>query len=251
MMIKFIILFLLLISNVQANTRDGLVGWWKFDEATNGNAIDSSNNGNIGTAVATSVVNSCARSNCRNFDGINDYITVANSASIQNISPFTISFWIYKPVLNAGNLIIAKGYGFSTIGWSIENIGTNQLGFRVGYSTTSLQVRSANNLVTLGFWQNFIITWDGSTTAANVHMYANNIESASYPTATNGSGTRGDDSADTLSFGARNNGTLKTNERLDDIRIYNRILTAQERLDIYNQGIRIRNATINNAKLNF
>ena len=71
---------------------NGLVGYWPF----NGNANDESGNGNHGTvngAMLSTDRNGKANS-AFDFNGINQYIKVNNSNTLQNISTISISIWL-------------------------------------------------------------------------------------------------------------------------------------------------------------
>ena len=48
---SLLIFALFLCGSVFAQTTDGLVGWWKFDETSGSTAVDSSGNGYSGTIV--------------------------------------------------------------------------------------------------------------------------------------------------------------------------------------------------------
>ena len=71
--------------------RNGLVGEWLFD----GNANDTSGNGNNGTVNgATLTTDRFGNSNkAYSFDGVDDYITT--NSILWDFNSFTINFWIY------------------------------------------------------------------------------------------------------------------------------------------------------------
>ena len=96
---SFLLLLTLFVSQLMAQTipsyvpTNGLVGWWPF----NGNANDESGNGNNGTvngATLTADRNGKANS-AYSFDGVNDFIEVAQNQTLNNVSSFSISIW-YK-----------------------------------------------------------------------------------------------------------------------------------------------------------
>ena len=68
----------------------GLVGWWKFD----GDATDSSGNGNDGTVNgATLTTDRHGQANgAYSFDGVDDYIQVPHHESL-SLTSFTLSVW--------------------------------------------------------------------------------------------------------------------------------------------------------------
>ena len=72
---------------------DGLVGYWPF----NGNAKDQTSFENHGTVKgATLTIDRCDRRNSAyEFNGIDNFIEVANSESLSNVESITMSSWIY------------------------------------------------------------------------------------------------------------------------------------------------------------
>jgi hypothetical protein len=96
-----------------------LVGFWHFDEGTGGIAADSSGNGNAGTLVNNpSWVNGKLEKVLR-FDGINDYVSIPNSLSLNPENEITIIAWVNPGVIpqTGWNKIIAKPYTSYTSPW--------------------------------------------------------------------------------------------------------------------------------------
>jgi len=74
-----------------------LVGWWKFDEGSGTTASDSSGNGNDGTLNGdTSWTAGKVGSYALDFDGDGDYVEIADDDSLTPSSQITIAFWIYN-----------------------------------------------------------------------------------------------------------------------------------------------------------
>ncbi len=68
---------------------NGLAGWWHFD----GNALDSSGNGNTGT-VTGAAYNASGKFNAAlQFDG-DDYVAVADDAALDMTDAITLSAWV-------------------------------------------------------------------------------------------------------------------------------------------------------------
>lgn len=104
---------------------DGLVGLWKIDESSAGSTVvDASGYGNSGTANGAGGANNLpqpdsslppvtfADSHSLNFDGTDDYLAVADNASL-DITRITISAWV-KPASSVntnGAPIVCKGTG--------------------------------------------------------------------------------------------------------------------------------------------
>ncbi|MCX6785826.1 MAG: DUF2341 domain-containing protein [Candidatus Komeilibacteria bacterium] len=80
----------------------GLVGWWKMDEATTtwdgaGDRVnDYSGIGNHGTASGDAHATITAKyGNAAEFDGTDDYITIPSGATLAGKTQITVSAWVY------------------------------------------------------------------------------------------------------------------------------------------------------------
>jgi hypothetical protein len=208
-----------------ATTHTGLVLFHQFNEASGTTATDSSGSGNTGTLVNSPTRTTGYSSGGVSFDGSNDAVTVPASATLNNLSAITISAWM-RPNNSGENSfgrIIQKTGGFM-----LYLSSGNQVVFEVPYSTTAVKRQTSNNVVSYGTWTHVVVTWTGSATGNTIHIYLNGTEVASYLATTNGSGTRNDDSAGALNIG--NNGAQDRtfNGILDEVRVYNRVLTPSE-----------------------
>ncbi|MCR4305802.1 MAG: LamG domain-containing protein, partial [Candidatus Daviesbacteria bacterium] len=147
-------------SNPSAWISDGLVGYWKMDEAS-GNLTDSSGNSNTGTINGTTVT-AGKFGNSRSFDGNQDYATVGDQASLEPTN-LTISYWAktndYTANLNGG---ISKGYlfgGGNEVSYTLEF----DAGITYGYfasSNTKTGIVSTN--IGDNNWHLWTYTYDGS-----------------------------------------------------------------------------------------
>ena len=154
---KFLIAFLLLCTNAHANTRDGLVGWWKFDESS-GNAADSSGRGNTGTPTDTTIVTNCPRSGCRSFNGTSDLVSLGNIFDAPTV--YTFSAWIYAKSLGGGSAarILDKSNGGAT-GYYFKILSVSNLAvFHVGAAGDQV----STGTITLNAWQYVAVTWSGT-----------------------------------------------------------------------------------------
>ena len=89
-----------------------------------------------------------------------------------------------------------------------------------------------NSTLVVGTWQHIVVTWDGSTTpSSGVKAYKNG--SLITQSSTSNGVTLHSDSSNNLSLGLSTSGM---DGALSDVRIYNRILTAAEVLQLYNAG---------------
>jgi hypothetical protein len=220
-------------------------GVWHFNQALStgaGNYLDSTgvNNGTLGVGNTTTATTSPIDGSLYFAGGgtnTTDYLKVAANASLyMDQGPMTISFWFYPKDTTSGAILQKDGTGGSAAGWRITKGSSNRfLSFSVDYSTTDL-IRSANGgtFFTPGVWQYITMTWDGSSTAVNVHFYNNTTESSSYNTTTDGVGTIVSDSARDLYMAARHTTTGFASIGLDDVRISNIVRSADWIVTEYN-----------------
>jgi hypothetical protein len=139
-----------------------------------------------------------------------------------------VSAWIkpatlyLTPFIDPGNV---------TTGWYFETDTDGSLSFSGNFSTSPAVRWTPAGVLSTGVWSHVLATWDGSTNASNVHIYVNGVETT-YALTSNGSGTRGSDSANSLNIGDCCSANI--NSILDDVRVYNRILSATEITALYN-----------------
>ncbi|KPJ66346.1 MAG: hypothetical protein AMJ43_08380 [Coxiella sp. DG_40] len=90
----YLISFVLVLGLVQASVAEGtdpnLVGWWKFD----GNANDSSSQGNNGTTYGNPQWIAGYRDDALQFDGTDDYVSLPIGGVISTLSECTFATWV-------------------------------------------------------------------------------------------------------------------------------------------------------------
>ena len=233
-------------------SNSGLVGYWNFEEGK-GNSVagDRSGFGNIGTltnmdAVSAWTGSATSSGQALDFDASNDYVDAGSGTQLDNLGPMTISAWYFArgEGENARGGIINKGDGdgvlvdgpefeFGSLGFDGVD-RTNAFAFGVGFSGTPLHRIASNNTVTLNKWQFVTVTWDGSNSSANVHIYIDGVE-VTYQKSQDAVGTKLDDSNTNMLVGIGNFGAQSNtwNGKLDEVRIYRRVLSYEEIQRLY------------------
>jgi hypothetical protein len=89
----------------------GLAAAYNFDEGRGITASDSSGNGNTGTLVNTPTWTTGKFGNALFFNGVNQYVRVANSSSLNIIGDITITAWVKGLNTTYENPIVAKHNG--------------------------------------------------------------------------------------------------------------------------------------------
>jgi hypothetical protein len=237
----------------------GIVGLWTFDggdtnwtTASAGVTYDRSGNNNTGTMtnMARAVAVSIGKlSQAFVFDGADDVVNAGTATTLDNIgngangNGLTVSAWIQPRTIGEGGFgrIVQKGTGITggdlpAGGWAFYLFTTNAIKFSVEGASSHLERAGNSNSVTANAWQHVLITWDGVvTTAASSHIYVNGTE-VSYQSTINGAGARSDDNTANFLVGNEPGGTLTFNGAIDDVRTYNRVLSAAEIRQLYLLG---------------
>lgn len=196
-----------------------LVGWWKL----NGNASDSSGNGNTGTVYgavpavgANGVVNGAYR-----FNGTSDYI----QAAPVSLSRFTISAWAKPNGIQTDSAAIVADEYPGNVNYAMF-FSSGSLVMQGGIFMGGWTYTPTNTLID-NTWSNVVLTYDGSTMA----LYINGALAGSTPyVATPAS------SGKSLHIGKRWDLNNFFKGSIDDVRIYNKSLSISEVQSIYNAG---------------
>ncbi len=213
---------------------DGLVGYWKFDEGTGTTINDSSGYGNTGTLTnsdgdewTTTVPSGLDFDSpyALDFDGTNDYVEFA-SPVFDSHQAFSLSFWYYpSDQTRYDSILLANtSSGSTAIKVGVYDESSGELVFRWFSSSTLLYDRTGSSDFSLNTWQNVVLTYNGNFTSSSSHnFYVNsvNVDSGGYQQA--GSGTP------LVPDGIwKLGGSSSQHMTLDDVRIYNRALSAEE-----------------------
>ena len=200
----------------------GLVGWWKLDETSGLTAADSSGSGNDGTLtdMTGSEWTNGILGGGLEFDGTEDYIVVSNSSSLQLTSALTLTAWIKGDAWGSGtdvDIIVRKrGTGSSD---------TYRLAITDGKTGLCLDGGDGDGLLgdtvlNTAQWYHVAATWDGST----VRIYVDGVLDNDPPDSRTGSIST---STRDLNIGSEP-GWDQFDGIIDDVRIYNRALNAEE-----------------------
>jgi len=201
------------------------VSVWTFDNNANDSIGD--NDGVIyGAQWATGKTN-----NALEFDGFDDYVEVAHDDSLNVTNAITICAWIKTNETIATQTIISKSPG-ATPNYSIE-IPRQAIGGGVrffGYESGSPKGITAygGTPVTDGNWHHIAATFDGTDWVIydNAETYKTRTESANLTT-----------SNQQLLIGKRDHEDRLFKGIIDEVQIYNQVLSIEEIRDIYETGV--------------
>ena len=228
-----------------------LQGYWRNDGNTTW--TDRSTNSNNGTASGSPVSivipegNTSGRDNqgfllsnthqnsLRLYEG--EYVQVDDSAVLQNIfdGGGSVEAWIYAEdwgESDAGRIISKCGSGNSN-GWQLLIASSGVLQFLVDWSTTDYN--KTGGTISLNRWHHVAVTYDSTTAGVDAVLY---IDGSSVTVSGTGSaGSVVSDSGQKIRIGARGTGLDREFDGLvDEVRLYDKILSASEVLKNYNSG---------------
>jgi hypothetical protein len=207
----------------------GLVGYWPMDEGTGTTALDTSGNGGVatwsGTPVGTNGYYSTGKigAYAGSFDGSTTQMQATVSGTI---SQFTVSQWLNENNTGLGS-IIADSFGgtslYPSYGSYFRVVNNNNFA-----ATSSGYFGITNFNFWVGSWHLFTVTEDNAT----VYIYVDGSLQATSSRAVSG----GSVTNPQLQMDKNYNpyGTRDLIGSLDDVRIYNRALSASEIQLLYN-----------------
>ena len=220
----------------------GLAAWWQLTEGVGRIAADSSGNGYDARLINQPrwVLDGSNR-HALSFSG-RTYLTVKDAPGLDNLQAtgLTVAAWI-RPVTpgggGRGRILDKEGWFFATY---VDSIPQVQLQFACGDSGG--YVLSKPGAITLNAWQHVAATWDGHGSGAGMHLYVNGILVDGSFVA--GTGEPGDDAASSLDIGNRSRGQFPRgfDGQMADIRVYNRVLSTNEILQLAHRDTSARAA---------
>jgi len=221
---KFIVFLIVLIilsifESVAAAAPIDYVSYWKFE----GNANDETGRNN-GSIKGTSLVNGTI-GKAYSFDGIDDYIEVPDSSSL-NTNSLTIILWMKPQTQSVNKIFLSKGY-YKKDGWYLWQETDNDLQIRVNWAG-SFDNDASSKIFKTGEWQQVAIVFNKT----NIYYYKNGSLYAKDPKGTLNSNWKTPVNRK-LIIGAYNSG-YNWKGIIDELMIFNRTLTSTEILQIYN-----------------
>ncbi len=227
-----------LTANTPNPTTQGVISANALNEGFGATTSDASGNGNNGVFVNGPSWTTGQYGNAILFHGTNDYVNLGSNTVLDNIPAMTISVWIRPNTqgsVNVGRMLDKRGTSSSS-GWQLAFGGTRGIDFRVDYSSADLRRVTVNNVIPLNAWTHIAVTWNGSGSSSGIHVYINGVEQA-YQSSFNGTGTRVSDAVNNLILGNDAEMSGDFNGVIDNVRIYNRVLTLSEIQTDLNTGI--------------
>jgi len=197
----------------------GPVATYNFEEVSGTKVIDASGKGNHGTGSGTSRITQGRFGKALSFDGLNDWVTVNDAASLDLTTGMTLEAWVYPTESMTGwrTLVIKESPPDRASYYLYANSNTDQPA--TGAFISSYQGLQGGPWLLPNTWVHLAGTYDGTTQ----RLYVNGTEVAK----------RAQSGLIAVSGGVlRIGGESIWGEffkgRIDEIRVYNRALSAAE-----------------------
>jgi hypothetical protein len=219
----------------------GLVSYWSFDEGAGTTAYDASGKGNNGTLVNGPKWTNGKFGQALSFDGVDDYVEVPNSPSLNPTVAITIMAWIKPFALASAQGIVDKGDGTTGYRFIVSDTNPNRLKLISRYLFAN-GIESSDVLVN-NTWQHIA----GVISGTSAYIYYNGILV--------GSGTVPSlqTTSINLIIGKKayvGSVVIPFKGLIDEVRIYNRALSEEEIRYLYNRGAPIAHWKFDEGKGN-
>jgi fibronectin type 3 domain-containing protein len=195
----------------------GLVAAYGFDEGSGSSTADQSGNGNVGSLSGTLWSTSGKFNNALSFNGSSARVNIADSATLRLTTGMTLEAWVRPSALGDWSTVILKersGFYAHALYAATDN----------GRPSTHVYTGGDNELrgtssLPLGAWTHLAGTYNGST----LSLYVNGVFAAARP-------ATGSIIANTgpLRIGGNAIWGEYYNGLIDEVRVYNRALSASE-----------------------
>lgn len=217
-------LILRTVGAIVARNDKNVVGYWHLDEGTSTLAYDASGNANTGTLTNSPTWQSgsnCKAGSCLSFTSASSQYVSLSSGFANFTGGITIEVWAYPTGVGSWQRFIDLGNGSASDNILFaRNASTDYLTYEVYSAGSSGGKVNATGAISLNQWQHFAATEDSS---GNVILYKNGAQIQTGTTAVPRNLTRS------------NNYIAKSNwadayyqGSIDEIRVWDRVLTASE-----------------------
>ncbi len=208
----------------------GLVGEWEFDEdasATSTTTYDTSGNGNNGTLYGSPAraSSTCKIANCITFGG-SSYAQVSDPSGAFDLNAYTWTAWA-KPTWASGT----PAYNPAVM--ALRNTLTTRMSMHIRSDYSDLDLWNGTSVQPFPYtfqqntWYHIVLTY--ASGVASVYVNGARVNGVSY--------AQGGAANLPLNIGSSNGTTEYFTGTIDDVRIYNRALSADEISQLYKAGI--------------
>ena len=206
----------------------GLVAAYAFNEGTGTTTADATGTGHTGTIAGAAWSTAGRNGNALSFDGVNDWVSVADANDLDLTTGMTIEAWVRPTALSGWNTVVLKEATANMLAYGLyanDSSPWPAVTVRIGTAEPSVPGTAP---VALNTWTHLAATYDGAT----LRLFVNGVQVGSRA-------HTGNITASTRVLGIGGNSVWGEyfNGLIDDVRIYNRALSAAEIQSDMNAGV--------------
>ncbi|MDP9001634.1 MAG: LamG domain-containing protein [Myxococcota bacterium] len=206
----------------------GLVAYYRFDETSGNNALDSSGNSRT-ASMRGATFGPGLHGNAATMDGVSEYVSLPDSI-VAGLTSFSISAWVYQNTSLNHARLFDLGTGPTT--YMFFTPATSPARFAITTAGQTGEDRIDVPTLAVGSWQHTVVTFTGGTGT----LYVNGVKTSQNTTIT----------LNPSNLGATNQNWLGRsqyaadpylNGRIDNFRIYDRALSQSDVLQLFQQQL--------------
>jgi hypothetical protein len=215
---------------------DSPASYWKLDESAGTSAADAAGTA-TGTYTNGPLLNQPSgvkhAGTAVTFDGTDDYVTVSDVHDFAGTAPFSVEVWVNPTAPTSQYRRIITKEDTNQYGWRLVLAATtgsppNRASF-IRQDAAGNESAASPSALQTGAWSHVVGTYDGTT----MRLYVNGVQ-----VDTKTSSRSIPNHASALSMGIKDGGGAYLGGMLDEVAVYNSVLTAQQVTDHYNAGRR-------------
>ena len=162
------------------------------------------------------------------FDGVNDYVNIANITESQGIDSLSVSAWV-KPAAELTNMIIAKHAGGTSGSWYLAIPSADTFRFVILNASSTRVEHDVSYTITLGQWYHLVGVYNGT----DIKLYINGVETGVASSQTGLIKTV----TTSVRIGTYQNNAWFFQGNIDEVALFDTDLSGAEASAIYNSGV--------------
>ena len=215
------------VANTAPPPPSGLVAGYGMNEGSGSTTADASGHGITGTLTNGPTWADGKFGRAVGFDGANDYIDLGNPSALRITGSMTISAWINSAAFPGDDAAIVSKRG-GAVGFQLDTTidrGPRTIGFKMTSASGGAMFRYGATAMQTNTWYHVAGVYNAATRTVDVYLNGQ-LDNASLDGTITASQQ---DSPLNVAIGRRpGNSGFEFNGRIDDVRIYDRALTAAE-----------------------
>jgi hypothetical protein len=207
------------VSNAAPPPSPNLIAAYAFEEGAGTTTADATGKSHTGTLSGATWTTAGKNGKALSFNGVNSYVSAADANDLDLTNGMTLEAWVRPSALSGWNTVVMKEGSATTLAYSLyahDNSPWPSNTIRIGNVD---RVAAGTSPLPLNTWTHLAATYDGTT----MRLFVNGVQvGARAQTGNIVVSTR------TLRIGGNSVWGEYFNGLIDDVRIYNRALTAAE-----------------------